>query len=85
MIVKDDNVFLVTGFIGEKPDADNLFMGYCVAVDAVDAGSYMQGMIEGLRISGVNSLTQIRAIYGLLDRVKAGTEQAPITPRMAGA
>lgn len=85
MIVKDENVFLVTGYIGEAPQPDNLFMGYCIAADAADAAQYMAAMIEGLRVSGLNTLTQVRAMHELLERVKAGTEQAPVTPRIAAA
>lgn len=73
-------MFLITGYTGESAVQDTLFVGYCMAADALDAAKFMTSMVKTLRISGVNSLAQMRDITQMLERVKSGEIQAPATP-----
>ncbi len=85
MKVTDNQVFLITGYTGGQATQDTLFVGYCMAVDALDAANFMTSMVKTLRISGVNSLHQMRDITQMLDRVKGGEIQAPATPAFLAA
>lgn len=79
MKLKAENVFLVTGFMGERPTPESLFMGYCVAVGVDDAAAYMRKLMSGLTVTAVTSLAQVRAISEMLEGVLQGKVDAPVS------
>lgn len=82
MKFKAENVFLVTGYMGDKPLPENIFMGYCVARDVNDAALYMRRLMMGLNVTAVTSLPQMRAVSEMLEGVLKGSVDAPITDAM---
>lgn len=83
MKVKEDQVFLVSGFYGDTPSRDNLFIGYCVALDERDAATYMKKLMGLSAVTGVNSLQQMKNLTSLLERIRDGHDTAPVSEKFA--
>lgn len=78
----DENVFLVSGFVGVNRSKDSQFLGYCVASDRASALRLMAKTIDGLNPLGVTSLAEMRAQVNALSKVLDGSVAAPIESGM---
>lgn len=78
----DENVFLVSGFIGTRRSKEDQFLGYCVASDKASALRLMAKTVAGLNPLGVTSLADMKKQVSALSGVLDGQIPAPVESGM---
>ncbi len=74
----EDNVFMVSGYIGVSRSKDSQFLGYCVAKDKASAIRLMAQTVPDLNPLGVTSLAEMSRQVAVLQDVMSGRVKAPV-------